>query len=373
MSHYGHNVCYRNSKVIQLLVAFFFHEKRKKKFILLPWQIGDFVFRNVNKIDEFACHSNNLNLIYFERLRGFDPIGIFLEHLLAVGFNNSFIQTHLNEYRDNDDTTTSLDARDLETLQSTTELYKQQGKGPSEKSVQSPTTTPKSMTSRSIAPMTQASKKETHNYSNGGGDKNPPRGKIDSSHKLHVRKKRKNVVGQAEEYEIEIQDMELETDMDNVSCNVDNPKDAIHHSPPMEIAETKFFYEDESFVFQSIVFYSEYKHLIIEKRDVRNKKGKSHSEINLRNMQLSQISRLHRETVDALDDSIGGIEVENARLKDQLKELEEALIPIPFLASPLAITMPTTPTAKLKGSSNLLTSCRGYVENNIKKIMKLIT
>jgi hypothetical protein len=34
---------------------------------------------------------------------------------------------------------------------------------------------------------------------------------------------------------------------------------------------------------------------------------------------------------------------------------------------------PSTPATKLKGSSSLLTSTRGYVENNIKKIMELIT
>jgi hypothetical protein len=35
--------------------------------------------------------------------------------------------------------------------------------------------------------------------------------------------------------------------------------------------------------------------------------------------------------------------------------------------------MPSTPAAKLKGSSSLLASCRGYVEKNIKKRMELIT
>jgi hypothetical protein len=53
--------------------------------------------------------------------------------------------------------------------------------------------------------------------------------------------------------------------------------------------------------------------------------------------------------------------------------LEEALILMPLLASPLAITMLATPAAKLKGSSKLLASCRGYVEKNIKKMMELIT
>jgi hypothetical protein len=59
-------------------------------------------------------------------------------------------------------------------------------------------------------------------------------------------------------------------------------------------------------------------------------------------------------------------------VKDRIKELEEALIHMSFLSSPLAITMPATPIAKLKGSSKLLSSCRGYVENNIKKIMEMI-
>jgi hypothetical protein len=82
------------------------------------------VLRNVNKIDEFTAHFNNLNLRYAERLRGFDPNGIFLEHLLAVGFNNSFFQRRLRENRDNEDNTPASDTDDLETLQSTTELYK---------------------------------------------------------------------------------------------------------------------------------------------------------------------------------------------------------------------------------------------------------
>jgi hypothetical protein len=91
---------------------------------------------------------------------------------------------------------------------------------------------------------------------------------------------------------------------------------AIHHSSIKEIVETDIFYEDKSFVFQCAVFDNQSKNLIIEKRDVRKNKGKSRSEINLGNMQLSQISQLHRATGDDLDDSIGGIEAENAILND---------------------------------------------------------
>jgi hypothetical protein len=52
--------------------------------------------------------------------------------------------------------------------------------------------------------------------------------------------------------------------------------------------------------------------------------------------------------------------------------LEEDLMPLPVLASPLAMIGPTTSTEKLKGSTSLLTSAQCYVENNIKKIMELI-
>jgi hypothetical protein len=53
--------------------------------------------------------------------------------------------------------------------------------------------------------------------------------------------------------------------------------------------------------------------------------------------------------------------------------LEEALMPLPVLSSPLVMIRLATPAKKLKGSSSLLTSSRGYVENNIKKRMELIT
>jgi hypothetical protein len=56
-------------------------------------------------------------------------------------------------------------------------------------------------------------------------------------------KKRKNVVRQAEEPETKSEDMELETALDNVLCNVDQPTDAMHHSSIMEVVETDIFYK----------------------------------------------------------------------------------------------------------------------------------
>jgi hypothetical protein len=46
---------------------------------------------------------------------------------------------------------------------------------------------------------------------------------------------------------------------------------------------------------------------------------------------------------------------------------------MPFLVDPLAIAMPGTPVANVKASSTLLSSSKGYVKNNIKKRMELVT
>jgi hypothetical protein len=90
-------------------------------------------------------------------------------------------------------------------------------------------------------------------------------------------------------------------------------------------------------------------------------------------MRPSQISLFHHVTSDALDDSIAGIEAENATLKDHLKEFEEAFISTSEFSNPLAKNVPATTAAKMKVSSTLLASSRALVENNIKKRMQLVT
>jgi hypothetical protein len=102
----------------------FFHEKRKNQFIPLPWKVGDFIFRNMKKIDEFVGHFHNCYLKYVEKVKGFDPNSIFVEHILAVGFNNSFINTILNEYEYNASSTPDHETNDLETILNTNESYK---------------------------------------------------------------------------------------------------------------------------------------------------------------------------------------------------------------------------------------------------------
>jgi hypothetical protein len=124
--------------------------------------------------------------------------------------------------------------------------------------------------------------------------------------------------------------------------------------PPGGI-ENEIFDEDESFVFQSTIFENEFKKLIVEKSDANNKKGKSCSEVNLRNMWPSQISRIHKATSDTLDDSMDGLEEENIKLKERIKEMEDTLIPLPLLTIPLEFFRPSTSATKIKGSLSLLT------------------
>jgi hypothetical protein len=64
-----------------------------------------------------------------------------------------------------------------------------------------------------------------------------------------------------------------------------------------------------------VFFYKESKNLIVERSDQKNKKVKSHSEVNLKDMRPSKIYKIHRKTGDALDDSIDGLEAKNDKLK----------------------------------------------------------
>jgi hypothetical protein len=61
-------------------------------------------------------------------------------------------------------------------------------------------------------------------------------------------------VGQAKESEIQSENMELDIDLDSMMRFLDQPEDAIHHSHPMDISVTENFDEDESYMFQSVVF-----------------------------------------------------------------------------------------------------------------------
>ena len=91
-------------------------------------------------------------------------------------------------------------------------------------------------------------------------------------------------------HDISLKYMELEIDIDKMFPDDDHLESTAPHNPHMEIIGTDTFDEEESFAFQNVFFYSESKRLVIEKRDVKNKTGKSRSEMNLQNMRPSQIS-----------------------------------------------------------------------------------
>jgi hypothetical protein len=180
--------------------------------------------RNINKIDEFASHFNNVSLNYVEKIKGFDPKKISIEHMLSIGFSNSFIQTILSEEEEfNIQNTHVHNTGDLETLLSSNDLYKKKGKNLGERSAQSPIFTPKNVTSRSNTPSAHPVNKFVNNSSSGGGYMNPPSRKIEISHKLPVRKKRKTPLQDEENNLIEngiqsfsLEDIELEENIKNI-------------------------------------------------------------------------------------------------------------------------------------------------------------
>jgi hypothetical protein len=65
---------------------------------------------------------------------------------------------------------------------------------------------------------------------------------------------------------------------------LDQSRNMAHQNPSLEIIENETFNEEESFTFQSVFVGRESKKLIIEKSDVNNKKEKSRSEVDLRDM-----------------------------------------------------------------------------------------
>jgi hypothetical protein len=99
--------------------------------------------------------------------------------------------------------------------------------------------------------------------------------------------------GEIDIHDLSLEDMELEIDIDKMFPKDDQLESTSPHNPEMEIIGTDTLDEEEYFSFQSVGFDSESKKLVIEKRDVKNKKGKYHSEMNLWNMHPSHISQIH--------------------------------------------------------------------------------
>jgi hypothetical protein len=98
----------------------------------------------------------------------------------------------------------------------------------------------------------------------------PPPGKIESSHKLLVRKKRKNLVQEEEDNIIEndiqifyMDDMDLDVDIEKIFPAMEQPENMAQQNSLLEVVANDTFSEEESFTFQSVAFYKS-KNLIVE-------------------------------------------------------------------------------------------------------------
>jgi len=81
-----------------------------------------------------------------------------------------------------------------------------------------------------------------------------------------------------------LEDMELEADIEKIFPTIEQPKKMTQQNSLLEVVGNEAFSEEESFTFQSDVFYKESKKLIVERSDHENRKGKACSEVDLKDM-----------------------------------------------------------------------------------------
>lgn len=67
----------------------------KKKFISLPWRIGEITLRNVVNIDEFSVQFDQFKLILVYEIKEFYPNHLFMNHIIYVGYSVSYANTFL--------------------------------------------------------------------------------------------------------------------------------------------------------------------------------------------------------------------------------------------------------------------------------------
>jgi hypothetical protein len=176
----------------------FFHEKRKKQSIPLPWRIGEILLRGISKIDEFVDQLHQYNFKFTEEIKGFDPKHLFVGHMTLIGFSNSLTNTFIfgeEEGESHDPLTQYVEKRTnyIETIVSTTNRYKQKGKVLNKKGSQPPIVSQKNGPPKNnFQSETSQQKKSSTNKSGDGGDKNTPRGRLEKPHKLQVKIKRTN-------------------------------------------------------------------------------------------------------------------------------------------------------------------------------------
>jgi hypothetical protein len=71
----------------------FFYQRNKRHFIPLLWKVGEISLKSASKIDEFATQFDQYNIKLGNEVKGFDPQQWFMNHMVSVGFNASYINT----------------------------------------------------------------------------------------------------------------------------------------------------------------------------------------------------------------------------------------------------------------------------------------
>jgi hypothetical protein len=110
---------------------------------------------------------------------------------------------------------------DIETIVSTTKHYKKKGKHACEISAQSLVVYHKSVPSKvNYQSVVSQQRKSSTNKSNDGGEKNPPRGKLENPQKLKVKRKINSSQQEDKEHtpgnEIPLEYTNLDVDIDNI-------------------------------------------------------------------------------------------------------------------------------------------------------------
>jgi hypothetical protein len=70
----------------------FFDKKRKRQFISMPFNVANVTIRSLSHLNKVFEMLNAFNLKEVEPLKGFDPEGLFYDHLASMRYNNIFIR-----------------------------------------------------------------------------------------------------------------------------------------------------------------------------------------------------------------------------------------------------------------------------------------
>jgi len=128
--------------------------------------------------------------------------------------------------------------------------------------------------------------------------------------------------------------MDLDVDIENIQFIDDEEYTQVNVQSVALDVQYEVFSDEETFSMHNVLFDIYSKKLNFE-RTLKNKKGKSGSTIDTKNILLSKLCSIHKVTRDALDISIINMEEENIILKERVKELEETLMPPLILATPV--------------------------------------